>query len=241
MRGLSGKRIIVTGATSGIGAAVVERGVEESARIIAVGRSEDRGRQLEQRFGPSVRFVKADVSSEEGWAETITKAREHFGDGIDTLVNNAGILEEEAVQDTTLEQYRRLINVMQVGVFLGMRAVVDPMKSTGGGSIVNIGSTGAVVGYAKTFAYCSAKWAVRGMTKAGALDLAPFKIRVNCVNPGNTDTPMIADMNYPADDVPLKRNATPAEVAALVMFLASDDSQYITGSDHMIDGGYTAY
>lgn len=238
---LAGKSIIVAGGASGMGAAQAARFVREDARVVIADRDEARGARLAQEIGAAARFVPLDVRSEADWAKVVDAATEQGAGSVHGLVNNAGVLQEQSLEDTTLESYRFLTDVMQVGVFLGMRAVAPALRRAGGGSIVNISSTAGMVAYKGTFAYTAAKWAVRGMTKAAALDLADARIRVNSVHPGNTDTPMIADRNYPVDDVPLRRNATVEEVAALVLYLVSDESTYTTGAEHVIDGGYTAY
>jgi 3alpha(or 20beta)-hydroxysteroid dehydrogenase len=233
--------VIVTGGASGMGAAQVARFVREGARVVVADLDEVGGPEVAARAGEAAIFARLDVRSEDDWPRIVAEAERHGGRPVDALVNNAGVLREESLEETTLESYRFQTDVMQVGVFLGMRAVAPSMRRAGGGAIVNISSTAGLVAYANNFGYTAAKWAVRGMTKAAALDLAPAKIRVNSVHPGNTDTPMIADRNYPVDDVPLKRNATVDEIAALVLYLVSDEAQYTTGAEHIIDGGYTTY
>lgn len=240
-RRLQNKTIIVTGGASGMGAAQVARFATEGARVIVADRDEHKATEVAASCEGAAIAVALDVRSEQGWAECVARAAHLGGGSIDGLVNNAGILREETLEETSYESYRLLIDVMQDGVFLGMRAVAPFLRRAGGGSIVNISSTAGLVGYPKNFAYVAAKFAVRGMTKAAALDLAADKIRVNSVHPGNTDTPMIASFNYPVDDVPLKRNATADEIASLALFLLGDESKYITGAEHAIDGGYTAY
>lgn len=238
---LNGKKVIVIGGTSGMGTAQVRRFAAEGAQVVIGGRNRAVGAALADEIGPQARFIPIDVRFEDDWEQIVAESEEFFTQPIDALVNNAGILTEDSLEETTLESYRFLIDVMQVGVFLGMKAVAPSLRRAGGGAIVNVSSTAGIVAYPGTFAYTAAKWAVRGMTKAAALDLAAGKIRVNSIHPGNTDTPMIADRNYPCDDVPLKRNATVDEVASLALYLVSDESRYTTGAEHVIDGGYTIY
>lgn len=237
---LAGKVALITGGASGMGAAMVSRFVREGASVIIADMNADSGRALEVRLGPLARFTPLDVRLEGDWNGAIAAAERQFGP-LSVLVNCAGILKESSLEDTTPEEYRLLIDVMQFGVYLGMRAAAPSMRRGGGGSIINISSTAGMVGYPQTFAYTAAKWAVRGMTKAAALDLADGKIRVNSIHPGNTDTPMIQGNDYSVAEVPLKRNASAEEIANLALFLASDESLYITGAEHVIDGGFTAY
>lgn len=241
MRGrLEGKNIIVIGGTSGMGAAQVTRFVQEGAKVIAASRNSDRGNDFIQQFGSSAKYIHLDTSHENDWTNLIAEA-EHFFDGaIDGLVNNAGVLVEQGIEETSLETFEHLVSVMQTGAFLGMKSVIPSMKRGGGGSIITVSSTAGIVGYSNFFAYTTTKFAVRGMSKAAALDLAQYNIRVNSVHPGDTETPMIANKGYTADAVPLKRFAKPDEVASLVLFLLSDESAYITGTEQIIDGGYTA-
>jgi 3alpha(or 20beta)-hydroxysteroid dehydrogenase len=168
------------------------------------------------------------------WWTTCT----HFG-VVNVLINNAGVLLLHTVETATLAEYRKVVDVNQVGIFLGMQAVIPGMKHAGGGSIVNISSTAGTVGFVGNFAYVASKWAVRGMTKAAALELARHNIRVNAILPGEVNTPMIADLNISVEATPLGRFGDPREIAYLALYLASDESSYTTGADHVIDGGYT--
>lgn len=237
---LNGQRALITGGASGMGEAMAIRFVQEGARVVIADLDAGKGQDLSNRLGEAASFVSLDVRSEENWKTAIAVAEESLGGPLSILVNCAGVLREATVENTTLEEYRFIIDVMQVGVYLGMRYAAPSLRRAGGGSIVNISSTAGIVGYPGIFAYTAAKWAVRGMSKAAALDLAADKIRVNSIHPGDTETPMIAGFDYSVEAVPLKRFAKAEEIASLALFLASDEAQYITGAEHVIDGGLTA-
>lgn len=237
---LAGKSALISGGASGMGAAEATKFVEEGARVVIGDINDELGQRFAEELGDAARYVHLDVRSEEEWAAAVVACEEHGGGPIDILVNNAGVLRRGALEETTLEDYRFTTDVMQVGVFLGMRAVAPSMRKAGGGAIVNISSTAGIIAFEGHMAYVAAKWAVRGMTKAAALDLADAKIRVNSIHPGDTETPMIADGFYETDIIPLKRFGQAEEIASLALFLASDEAKYITGAEHVIDGGLTA-
>ncbi|MGP4952039.1 SDR family oxidoreductase, partial [Psychrobacter sp. T6-1] len=188
-------------------------------------------------------FVKQDVTDEADWQQVIEATITKFGQ-IDVLVNNAGITTHKSILDTSVDDYRKILEINQVSVFLGMKAVIPTMKAAKQGSIINISSINGLVGGA--IGYTDSKFAVRGMTKAAALECAPFGIRVNSVHPGVIATPMISQGDTKdaveafAKTIPLQRVAQPEEVSSMVLFLASDDSSYSTGSEFIIDGGLTA-
>lgn len=237
---LAGKGALISGGASGMGAAEARKFVDEGAKVVLGDINDELGEAFARELGDAARFVHLDVRNEEDWTAAVAACEEHFGGPINILVNNAGVLRRGALEETTLEEYRFTTDVMQVGVFLGMRAAAPSMRKAGGGAIVNISSTAGIVAFQEHIAYVAAKWAVRGMTKAAALDLADAKIRVNSIHPGDTETPMIADGYYETDIIPLKRFAQAEEIASLALFLASDEAQYITGAEHVIDGGLTA-
>jgi 3alpha(or 20beta)-hydroxysteroid dehydrogenase len=235
---------IVTGGARGMGAAHVRRLTAEGARVVVADLLDDDGSALAAEIGAAALFVHHDVSSAASWAAAVGVAEEHFGP-VNALVNNAGIVAFDGITTTTEEGYRRIVEVNQTGVFLGMSAVLDPMRRQGHGSIVNISSTAGMVGYTHGFAYVASKWAVRGMTKAAALELAPLGIRVNSVHPGTILTPMSAGYDGAVADavvakIPVQRLGHVDEVAALVAYLLSDEAGFTTGTEHVIDGGVTA-
>ncbi|WP_414877436.1 SDR family oxidoreductase [Pseudomonas jessenii] len=232
--------IIVAGGTSGMGAAQVSRFVQEGAKVIAASRNVARGQEFVRQFGSAAKYVELDVTNEDDWRYLISEAENFFSAPVHGLVNNAGVLVEKGIEETSLETFQQLLDIMQTCAFLGMKSVIPSMKrNDDGGSIITVSSTAGIVVYSNFFAYTTTKFAVRGMTKAAAIDLAKHKIRVNSVHPGDTETPMIADKGYTADAVPLKRFAQPEEIASLVLFLLSDEAAYITGAEHVIDAGYT--
>ena len=238
---LDGKVAIISGAARGQGAAEARLLVEHGARVVLTDVLADLGTQVAADIGPNACFVTHDVSSAEGWKEVVSTAVDAFG-GVDILVNNAAISRPLKLEDTEPEVYETLFRVNQLSVYLGMRAVLEPMKRAGGGSIVNISSVAGLRGTSTLFAYTANKWAVRGMTKSAALELARYKIRVNCIFPGVIDTPIL-DTNPPAMNeaivrtIPMRRMGQPEEIAEAVLFLASPKSSFATGADFAIDGG----
>jgi 3alpha(or 20beta)-hydroxysteroid dehydrogenase len=240
---LDNKVAIVTGAAQGMGAAHAKRFIEEGAKVVLTDLNEEKGNAFAAELGENAIFVKHNVANEEDWATVIQKAEEAFGP-VNILVNNAGISVNKSLMDFTLEEYRRIVDINQVSVFLGMKAVVPSMKKASNGSIVNISSMNGLV--AGAIGYTDTKFAVRGMTKAASIELAGQGIRVNSVHPGVIATPMIqqADAKDVIEEfakfIPLKRVAQPEEVSNLVLYLASDESSYSTGSEFVIDGGLTA-
>ncbi len=238
----SGKTVIVTGAARGQGAAEARLFIAEGANVVATDLLEE-GAALARELGPACEFIEHDVSDEAAWARVVSRAMTRFG-RVDVLVNNAGVLSTLPLDATEPAEFERVYRVNQLGTFLGMRAVIEPMAERGG-AIVNTSSGAALSGTPGMFAYVASKWALRGMTKSAARDLAKYKIRVNAILPGIIDTAMAAQ-NSPenlkqfAAMIPFGRFGTPAEIAQLVAFLASDAAQYITGAEFAIDGGLNA-
>lgn len=240
---LTNKVAIVTGAAQGMGAEHARRFVEEGAKVVLTDLNEQKGNALAAELGENALFIKHNVASEEEWAIVIATAEEAFGP-INILVNNAGISVSQSLLTMSLAEYRRIVDINQVSVFLGMKAVVPSMLKAGNGSIVNVSSINGLVGGA--IGYTDTKFAVRGMTKAAAMELSRQGIRVNSVHPGVIETPMIQQEDARAaieaftKFIPLQRVAQPEEVTNLVLFLASDESSYSTGSEFVVDGGLTA-
>lgn len=243
MNRLKGKIAIVTGAAQGMGAAHARAFLKEGAKVVLTDLNDEKGQALAAELGEDSLFIKHDVTSEADWARVIEATEAHFG-LVDVLVNNAGITQSKSLLQTSLDEYRRIVEINQVSVFLGMKSVVPLMIKAGGGSIVNISSINGLVGGA--IGYTDSKFAVRGMTKAAALEYAAYNIRVNSVHPGVIETPMIMQGDTKsaveafAKHIPLKRIAKPEEVSSLVLYLASDESSYSTGAEFVVDGGVTA-
>jgi 3alpha(or 20beta)-hydroxysteroid dehydrogenase len=243
MSRLDNKIILITGAARGQGAAEARLFVREGARVVITDILEDQGEALARELGHDAAvFVRHDVASEADWQRAIDAAAS-FG-GLHGLVNNAGIYQPATLLDTDAALFERHMRVNQLGPFLGMKAVVPILERSGGGAIVNISSVAGLRGSPGAIAYGATKWALRGMTKAAAIDLAPRGIRVNSVHPGPIDTEMLkartAEQNRQRLlSVPMRRMGSAEEVADLVLFLVSDESRYITGAEVAIDGGAT--
>jgi len=239
---LTGKVAIVTGAARGIGAQCATALAAGGAQVVVADVLESEGRATADTLGASGCFVALDVTEASAWSAAVTAAEATFGP-VSILVNNAGIFVTGDVESASEEDLRRTFEVNQLGVFLGMRAVVASMRAAGGGSIVNVSSSAGIVGVPDAIAYSSSKWAVRGLTRGAALDLAPSGIRVNSVHPGIVDTPIFDGFPRAALDaitatLPMPRLGQPQEIAALVAFLASDEASFCTGSEFLADGGY---
>ena len=243
MTRLEGKVAIITGAAQGMGAAHAKLFVEQGAKVVLTDLNEEKGQAFAAELGENALFVKQNVAKEEDWATVVAAAEEKFGP-VNVLVNNAGITMAKSMMETTVEEYRRIVEINQVSVFLGMKAVLPSMQKAGGGSIVNVSSMNGLV--AGAIGYTDTKFAVRGMTKAAAMEVAHYNVRVNSVHPGVIATPMVvqedtkAAVEEFAKHIPLGRVAQPEEVSNMVLFLASDESSYSTGSEFVIDGGMTA-
>lgn len=241
---LTGKTAIITGAAQGMGAEHVRLFVAEGAQVLLTDLLEEKGQALAQELGEQASFLKHDVSSADDWDRVAQKASETF-DHVDILVNNAGITFSKPMLEITEQEYRRIVDINQISVFLGMKAIIPLMQKKNSGSIVNISSINGLV--AGKVGYTDTKFAVRGMSKAAALEFSSQGIRVNSVHPGAIATPMLNQADVKdgmaplLQAIPMKRVAQPEEVSKLVLFLASEDASYITGSEFAIDGGFTAW
>ena len=237
---LDGRVAIITGAAGGQGEAEARLFVAEGARV-AVTDVQEKGEKVAADLGDAAFFLHHDVSDEESWSTLVATTLEKFG-AVDILVNNAAIFDPKPLTATTAADMTAHFTVNQLGVLLGMQAVIEPMKAAGGGSIINISSLSGLRHLPGQFAYAATKWAVRGMSGCAAAELASSNIRVNTVLPGLIDTPMLAG-NSPetnalyASLVPMGRMALPREVAEVVAFLASDAASYVTGAELSVDAG----
>lgn len=245
---LSGRVAIVTGGSSGIGAAAVRLFQEQGASVTIGDIQAEAGEALARELGDKVRFSRLDVTKPADWERTIEETEAAFGP-VNVLVNNAGHSGHwKPASDLALEEFRMVCAINQEGVFLGMKLVLPSMGRAGGGSIINNSSGYGLVGAANNLDYCASKFAVTGMTKAAAIEFAPLNIRVNSVHAGVVLTPMVketmarlgADADLFISRMPLNRGADPSEIASVFAFLASDAASFVTGAALPVDGGLTA-
>jgi len=249
MKRLQGKVAIVTGAARGIGAEIARLFAREGAAVLLTDRRDELGESVAEEIGgESARaaYRHLDVTDEAQWGAAVEAARTGFG-GVDVLVNNAGIIRVAPLVETTLAEFRKVLDTNLVGAFLGMKAVVGSMHARGGGSIVNFSSVQGLEGRENMPAYTASKFGVRGLSKTAAIELGPLGIRVNTLYPGPTKTKMTERPGWSAEDYdrayagyPLGRMAEPAEIARVALFLASDESSFCTGGDFAADGGVSA-
>jgi 3alpha(or 20beta)-hydroxysteroid dehydrogenase len=245
---LDGKVALISGAARGQGEAEARLFVAEGARLVMGDVLDDLGSAVADELGDAACYVHLDVTSEEQWQAAVDLAQERFG-ALHVLVGNAGVAPVPApITQTPLDEYRRVIEVNQVGMFLGVKTAAPAIEASGGGSVVLISSVNGFVGTTGSGSYVSSKFAVRGLAKVAALELGRVGIRVNSVHPGAIDTPMIQpqgpdgfDMRPAlAEIVPLGRIGRPEEVAELVCFLASDAASYCSGAEFLVDGALLA-
>ena len=243
---LAGKVALITGGARGQGAEEGRLFAGEGATVVLADVLDDEGRATAAEIGPAARYEHLDVSSPDDWNRVVDGIMDADGH-LDALVNNAGIDLVKPLIDTTIEEYERLVAVNQTGVFLGMTTVARTMRDTElGGSIVNISSVAGLEGVKLHGAYTGTKFAVTGLTRAAAKEWGRYAIRVNSVHPGFIETPMTEGARVVTDPtlrskleraIPLGRLGQSADIAGMVLFLASDESAYCTGQAFVVDGG----
>jgi 3alpha(or 20beta)-hydroxysteroid dehydrogenase len=242
---LEGKVALITGAARGQGAAEGRLFASEGAAVVLTDVLDDEGKATAADIGSSATFHHHDVTSEAEWTSVVAAVLEEHGQ-LDVLINNAGIFAINPMVLTTEEEYRRIIDVNQLGTFLGMKSVATTMVERQAGSIINISSVAGLGGSPGMLSYAASKWAVRGMSRSAAMELAGSGVRVNSIHPGIIETPMLqafADwgiMPQVMERIPMGRSAEALEVAKVALFLASDDSAYCTGAEFVVDGGMKA-
>jgi 3alpha(or 20beta)-hydroxysteroid dehydrogenase len=238
---LDGRVALITGGARGQGAEAVRRFAAEGAHVLLTDVLDDLGRAVADEIGPAVAYAHLDVTDEDAWAKAVADCVARFGK-LDALVNNAGVYRVAPLTETSLQDYLVIVAVNEVGTFLGIRAAAPALAEAGGGTIVNVSSTAALLPFPGATAYAASKAAVLGLTKVAAGELGPLGIRVNAVHPGAVDTPMMAGVDIAAAgrQLPLRRIGTTGDIASVVLFLTSDESAFCTGAAFVADGGLCA-
>lgn len=245
---LDGKVAIITGAANGQGATEAALFAKEGAKVVAtdleIEALQEVVDQIRANNGEAI-AIQHNVASEEEWKSVVAKGIEAFGK-IDVLVNNAGVSEPRTLLDISMDQWQKVMDIDLTGCVLGMKYTIPEMQKAGGGSVINISSIGGLVGMAGTSPYTAAKGALRSLSKAAAVEYAKQNVRVNSVHPGIVVTPMIEEYfdeqvkQYYESLTQLPRLGKPEDIAYGVLYLASDESSFMTGSEMVIDGGWTA-
>jgi len=250
---LDGKVALISGAARGTGETTARLFAKEGARVVVGDILRERGEEVVKDVGANARFVPLDVTDERSWAEAMRQTVAEFG-ALNVLVNNAAVLDVAAIDETTLDNFTRVLHVNVIGTFLGVRAAIEPMKAAGGGSIVNVGSIDSLETHNGLVAYSASKWGVRSISKTAAIELGQYNIRVNTVCPGPGNPQMIQPFveqaiarmqktGEPPGPMPLHpaaRRGEMIDVARAILYLASDESDYVSGTDLAVDGGGTA-
>lgn len=241
---VAGKVVLISGAAQGMGASHARALVAEGAQVMIGDVQKEAGTALAEEINSAAgrmaaAFTSLDVASFEAWTTAVEETVSTFG-ALHVLVNNAGIYTPGSVSDATIENWTRTIDIDLTGTFFGMKAAVPELRKNGTSSIINISSIAGLVGFKNRAAYSAAKWGVQGLTKTSALDFGPDGIRVNSVHPGSVETPLTANLKRGLGQVPAGRAAQVEEISALVLYLASDESRFVSGAGIPIDGGETA-
>ena len=233
------KVALISGGARGMGASHARLLVREGARVVIGDILDEDGTALAAELGDAARYVHLDVTDPEQWKAAVATAIDAFGK-LDVLVNNAGIVNGAMIQRFRLADWQKILDVNLTGTFLGIRASTDALIANKGGSIINVSSIEGMRGTPWAHGYVASKWAVRGLTKSVALELAPHNIRANSIHPGMIRTRMTENIPDDLIPIPLGRTADPLEVSTFVLFLASDESSYATGTEFVMDGGVIA-
>jgi len=233
---VDGKVVLISGGARNIGGASARLLVAEGAQVVIGDILDEEGEALATELGDAARYVHLDVTSEEDWAAAVEVATGEFGT-LNVLFNNAGIFNGGQLQRYKAEQWQQMIDVNLTGAFFGMKAAADSIIAAGGGSIINTSSIEGLRGTPWAHGYVASKWGLRGLTKSAAMELAPQGVRVNSIHPGRISTPATDQMPEDLIPIPLGRPGRPEEIASVAVFLASDESSFITGTEITVDGG----